>query len=887
MKTRLVIVDLSNFIFRAFYAVRLMNAPDGTPTNAVHGTLSMLMKLFSDYAPTHIFVAKDTPGKSFRHNIYPDYKANREAPPEDLIRQFPLVATLLEKMGPVCQGDPLYEADDLIGSAVTQWQESVDEILIASGDKDLMQFVGGPVRMLDTMKDKLYDEKAVFEKMGVYPKQIVDYLAMVGDNSDNIPGMRGIGAKSAAKLLGQHETLEACIEKRDSFKGKVLTRAFSDHLDDALLSKKLVKIVTNVDLRANLQDLAYDFCPSEDLLSFLEGLGFRLLPKKLREMAPGPGNTAPSQEKKHRQHSEVAIVEDQASLETLMKLVDSAMVASFYTEFDDGDVYDRNILGLGVSFDGKTVFYCPMDSDALMEGDKRNLLKAFLENENLEIFSDHIQRDTSYALIHGIDVSAQTFDVSQAYYNLNSSAPNSLEAMAGRILGEDLSPSWEEEGDGGRESKARYFSRRALAIWALTDILKEDLEKQSLGPLYYELDDLLIPVLARMENHGIGIDGPFFSTFKEEIEDLLREKEREIFSHNGNQEFNLNSPKQVGAFLFESLNLPVVKKTKTGLSTDSEVLVELASRGISPVPDLLLQHREMGKLLSTYVAAIPELVNRKTGRVHTHFNQNIAATGRLSSTRPNLQNIPIRGEMGRRIRKGFVAPEGWVFLGADYSQVELRILAYLSGDETMLQAFLEGRDIHAQTASEVLGVALDRVSSSDRAQAKAVNFGLMYGQSSFGLAKTLRISRSQAREYITKYFERFSQVKVFLDSLKEECAKVGFVRSYFGRKRFLPDIFSKNRTIRANAERMAVNTPIQATAADVIKRAMIRIDGQLRGENFRAKMILQIHDELIFEVPEGEADSLRELVVSQMKEAGGDIPLSVSLGVASNWFDLK
>ena len=876
MKTRLIIVDISNFIFRAYYAVRGMSAPDGTPTNAIHGVASMLMKLFSDYKPTHLLVAKDSKGKVFRHNIYPEYKANREAPPEELVCQFPLVASLLEKMNLVCREDPLYEADDLIGSAATQWKESVDEILIASGDKDLMQFVGGHIRLLDTMKDKIYDEKAVFEKMGVYPGQIVDYLSIVGDTSDNIPGMRGIGPKGASKLLREHESLEGCIAKKDSFRGKVLTRAFGEHLEDALLSKKLVQIVTNVDLRANLSDLAFRFSPNEELLSFLENLGFRTLPKRIREM----GTELPErgEESDTPEETGVMVVENLSALNDLITLAQGAMVASFYTEFDGASVHERVLRGVGVSFDGQLAFYCPVDSWALGKKGEHALLRAFLENENIEILSDHIQEDISYALTQGIETRAQSFDVSLAFYNLMPDGPNSLESMGRNLLGLDLS---------GEGESSQGVARKTRALWALTDVLKKDLEKQSLEPIYYGLDDKLMPILARMENHGIIIDGPFFLQFKKEIEGELKKKEREIFSHNGGEGLNLNSPKQVGVFLFESLNLPIIKKTKTGLSTDSEVLADLASRDISPVPDLLLQYREMGKLLSTYVAAIPELVSKKTGRIHTHFNQNVAATGRLSSVRPNLQNIPIRGELGREIRKGFVAPRGHLFLGADYSQVELRILAHLSGDETMLSSFREGRDIHTQTASEVLGIPLEEVTPAERAQVKAVNFGLMYGQSSFGLARTLKIPRRLARDYIERYFKRFSQVKVFLDSLVEACAKVGFAQSHFGRRRFLPEIFSKNRTIRTNAERMAINTPIQATAADIIKRAMIAIDDKLRGGSLGAKMVLQIHDELIFEVPEDGAKDLEDIVVFEMERAGGDIPMAVSVGMAKNWYDLK
>ena len=899
MKKRLIIVDISNFIFRAFYAIKPMNAPDGTPTNAVHGVLSMLLKLFSDYRPTHILVAKDTPGGSFRNNIYSDYKANRTEPPEELARQFPLISSLLEQMKLSCSFNDIYEADDIIGSAVYKWKGDVDEIFIASGDKDLMQLVGGPVVMLDTMKNKIYDEKGVFEKMGVWPSQIVDYLAMVGDRSDNVPGIKGIGAKGASKLLAEHGPLEKCIEMKSVFKGKVLTRAFGEYAHQGLLSKKLVKIVTNVDMNMSLEDTEYCFYPDDSLLHFLASLGFKTIPKRLREQreqndreegGESEGSFMVLNEEKHLKRSTLVIVEDESSLKELLALIESCANLSFYTEFDSDDICGRTLIGVGISFDGKKSFYCPMLLGKITASQGRELLKACWSNENLEVFSDHIQRDISFALNQGLDFKAQTFDVSQAFYNVRSSSENSLEEMTRQLLDETL-PAWNRKKEYEKITDSAfaslYFCERAVALYELAEILKEDLKKQSLENIYYNIDDKLIPVLARMENHGIGVDIAFFRDFEREIQSLLENLERKIFSYNGDEPLNLNSPKQVGEFLFDRLGLFPIKETKTGLSTDSEVLMELAARGNSPVPDLLIQYRELGKLLSTYVSVIPKLVNARTGRVHSHFNQNIATTGRLSSTHPNLQNIPIRSEMGRKVRKGLVAGKGCVFLGADYSQVELRILASLSGDETMGEAFREGRDIHAQTASEVLGVDISTIDSRDRSNAKAVNFGLIYGQSSFGLAKNLRISRREAKEYITKYFGRFGRVKAFLDGLKEECARRGFVQTYHGRKRFLPDIYSKNRVERANAERMAVNGPIQGTAADIIKKAMIDIDERIRKGGLDSKMILQIHDELIFEVPHREVDTLRPMVVEVMEGVEASLALKVTVGVAPNWFDLK
>ena len=874
-----------------------MNAPDGTPTNAVRGVLSMLLKLLSDYRPTHILIAKDTPGGCFRNNIYPDYKSNRTTPPEELSRQFPLIASLLESMKlPFIEND-IYEADDIIGSAVIKWHENFDEILIASGDKDLMQFVDGSVKMLDTMKGKIYDRKAVFEKMGVRPDQIVDYLSMVGDSSDNIPGMKGIGAKGASKLLATYETLEECIKHKATFQGKKLTGAFSCYLDDGLLSKKLIKIVTNVDLTVTLQEMNYSFYPNKALMDFLKALGFKTMLNKLEEIKQQvdksdrqEDSVLSSFDESPVKKSDVTIVKGERALEDIITLLESAMSFSFYTEFNKDQFCERDIIGIGISFDGIKSFYCPMLENGLSTKQKSKLLKACWSNENVEVSSDHIQQDISYCLLHNIEFKAKTFDISQAFYNIKSDAKNGLNAITGELLGEVPSPwdkdkEWEKIHD--EEFASEYFAWKAMAIYRATEILKEQLKEKSLEDIYYKIDDPIFRILAKMEHFGIGVNIEFFSGLEKTIRDTLEEKEKILQSYAVGDPINLNSPKQVGEFIFTDLCLPIIKKTKTGPSTDSEVLFELASRKLSPVPKLLLEHRELGKLLSTYVLVIPSLVNKKTGRVHTHFHQNITATGRLSSSRPNLQNIPVKSEKGKILRKGFTAIKGCVFLGADYSQVELRILAYFSKDETMLRSFQEGRDIHTQTASEILRVNIEKVTPEERSKAKAVNFGLIYGQSSFGLAKSLRISRNEAKEYITTYFERFSQVKIFLDGLKEECSQKGYVSSYYGRKRFLPDIRSQNRTIKANAERMAINAPIQSTAADIIKVAMINIEKRLMTEKLSSKMILQVHDELIFEVPHKEVPSMKKIVIEEMENACDAIPLKVDINVAETWFDLK
>lgn len=897
MKTRLIVVDVSNFIFRAFFAIRMLNSPDGTPVNAVQGVLSMLLKLMADYRPTHILLARDTAGGTFRNEMYEAYKANRSEPPEELVPQFALIDELIKKMQLPQASDQNFEADDIIGSAVIQWRDKFDEILIASGDKDLMQFVGGPVKMLDTMKDKIYGPDDVFEKMGVRPDQIVDYLSMVGDSSDNIPGMKGIGAKGAAKLLEEYGTLEKCIENKEKMSGKKLINAFENHLDDALLSKKLVQIVTNLDLGLSAEKAEFKFYPSDELLEFLSSLGFKSAIKKLQDMRYQDHIAENNDEsssfvdlvEKKAEAFKFELIDSDELVAGLVEKLKASSACSLDSLYDSEDIISRELKAMAISFNGNEASL--VDFSKLSEKSFEEILKWTWGNEHLEICSEHIKKDYSYCVVHQRDFKALTFDVVQAHYNTSSLTRHDLASMSDEVLGRklELTPSKKEQTllDFEQTQNLDFIGERSCLILQIAELLKGKLKEQGVEDIYYLMDDKLNPVLAKMEVWGISLDRAFLKDLEEELAVKLENIEKSIADIVGDK-INLNSPKQVGELLFEKLNLPVLKKTKTGASTDVEVLEELAAMNVSEVPELILQYRELGKLQSTYVKALPALVNPKTKRIHTSFNTHVAQTGRLSSTNPNLQNIPVRSETGKKVRKAFVAKEGHYLLAADYSQVELRLLAHFSEDPTMLEAFKKGQDIHAQTASEVMGVELKDVTPNERSKAKAVNFGLMYGQSSFGLSKALKISRGEAKDYITTYFERFSRVKSFLDSLKEKCEQTGYAQTYHGRKRWLPDIQSQNRTVKAMAERMAINSPIQGTAADILKLAMIKIDEKLKSENFKAKMLLQVHDELIFEVPEDEVERLEKLVRQEMEHVVElKVPLNVDVGVAKNWFDIK
>ena len=876
MHKRLIIVDISSFIFRAFFAIRPLSAPDGTPVNAVHGVLNMLLKLLEEYSPSHLFIAQDTGEKTFRSDLYPEYKSNRPEPPEALIPQFDIIHNILVELKLPHLSWPGYEADDIIGSAVAQWREQFEEILIASGDKDLMQLIGGNVKMVDTMKNITYDEKGVLEKMGVRPKQIVDYLSIVGDSSDNVPGMRGVGPKGAIKLLKEHENLDQCIALKDSFKGKALNRGFNEYLEDTLLSRKLVKIVTDIQLNVEVENLKYLLDPGPKALNLLQELGLKAVVARFEKMK---GET-PKEELKIN----ITRVDSSKDFARLMSLVEETSIAAMEFFFDGDDPCRREITSIGLSLDGTEVFYLPAQSIDL---DK--LLAATYGQEKFEIYSSNCQMDVAYLLRTGRSFCAQKFDVIQAHFVVNADVESKLVPVVRRYFDIELEEFKKDKVIADSEEMAeKWIGERIYAIYRLAGELKKELKAKNVENVYYEIDAPLIPVLAGIEQAGVMINREFFLEFGEELEKKISAIEKKIQAHCDGEPINLNSPKQVSDLLFNRLKLPVVKKTKSGFSTDVEVLTILDSKNMSPIPGLMLQHRELGKLLSTYVRSLPDMVNPTSKRIHARFNQNIAATGRLSSNHPNLQNIPIRTEMGKRVRKGFIAHPGQLLFGADYSQVELRLLAHLSGDPVMQEAFRKDQDIHQQTAAEILGIPPEKITQNQRSYAKTVNFGLMYGQSSFGLASQLKISRQEAKDYITRYFSRFTEVKHYLDSLKEFAEEKGYSLTMMKRKRFLPDIRSSNRNLKAMAQRVAINSPIQGSAADIIKMAMVKIQREIKRQKLETKMILQVHDELIFEVSEEELETTKSLVIDTMENiAGPGLYLKVDTAVGVSWFDLK
>lgn len=851
----------------------------------------MIHNMIVKHKPTHILIAKDTKEGSFRKEIYVEYKANRSEPPDELVPQFALVDELISVLGLPEIKMPRYEADDVIGSVASQWKNQFDEILIASGDKDLMQFVDGPIKMLDTMKEKIYEREDVKDKMGVYPEQIVDYLSLIGDTSDNIPGVPGIGPKGAQNLLEEYGTLEKVIENVASIKNKRCQTALNEHTDKAIISKELAKIVTDLKLALSHEQAAFRLQVTPGLEAFFEKVGFRSWLAKLADYkytgpsftpssAPAAQAAAPVVESIKPERKEIKT--DTWTLEDLKKHIKGEAVIALTHKCDDELDQRQCWTAVTVATPTKCGFL------SLGKEEAKNFVQLLEENHSLVVCYQS-KPLLQQAMMSDIKPTFKYFDVAQAHFLINPEYRHDLSTITEEFLGfkmEEVKGQADMFGGVGEEELTSQ-GNKAQAILALHEILRNKMKEFNVEKPYDELDIPLIKVLAGMELEGVHLNVPFYKELESEFSKQIEEIEAEVLKVSGDK-VNLRSPKQVGELLFEKLQLPVIRKTKTGYSTDAEVLNELVALNLSPIPELLLRYREVEKLLSTYVKALPNAINPNSGKIHTHFQPSNAATGRLSSDNPNLQNIPMRTENGRKLRKGFVPSKGRTLLSADYSQVELRLLAHFSQDANMLEAFHKDLDIHRQTAAEVFEVPLAEVTKDQRNGAKAINFGLMYGQTSFGLSQALHISQGEAKKYITSYFKKFHSVKSYLDSLKELAESTGYAETLFGRKRNLPDIKSSNRQIKAMAERVAINSPIQGTAADIIKLAMINIQDLIHSRGLQSRMILQVHDELIFDVVPEEVEIMKVLVVEQMEGAVKlTVPLKVEMGLGNNWYDLK
>ncbi len=909
----LYLVDGSSYIYRAYFAIRHLSSPTGQPTNAIYGFVQMLLKLIKDHNPQHLAVVFDAGRITFRNDIYPDYKANRESMPDDLRAQVGPIRDVVRAFNIPALELKGFEADDIIGALAQKHESKGGRVIVVTGDKDLMQIVTGRVTLLDTMKDKTSGVAEVFERFGVTPELVPDILGLAGDSSDNIPGVPGIGEKTAIKLMQEFGTLDKLLERAGEVKGKIgeKLREFSEQ---ALLSRRLATIECNVPIDVSEEDLAVSEPDTAALNSLFKGYGFTTLIKELTAIS-----TLSSEEYR--------TINTQEQLRQLIQGLENSSEFAFDLETTSLDPRLAEIVGLSFSFKDHEACYIPVGhvassaassplqpedgplfssprrAESGMAGDLvpgqlprttvLEALRTLMENPNLRKVGQNIKFDMQVLANSGIRMAGVWFDTMLASYVLNPSRTgHGLDALAQEHLNHRMISYSEVTGSGKNQKNfseveivdaSRYACEDADATWLLRRKFELLLTSGGLAELFHSVEMPLVSILADMEDCGVLLDSALLNSLSADFATRMSDLENRIFELAG-ERFNLNSPKQLGEVLFERMGLKSGKKTKgkTSLSTDNEVLTLLAEE--QEIARLILDYRGVAKLKSTYTDALPRLVNPRTGRVHTSYNQTVTVTGRLSSSDPNLQNIPIRSEEGRRIRHAFIAPPGHVILSADYSQIELRVLAHLSGDKVFCHAFANDEDIHTRTAAEVFGLFPEMVTPEMRRQAKTINFGIIYGQGAFSLAKQLGIARKTAEEFISTYKDRHSGAIEFLDSCIREAEKNGYVTTILGRRLPIPDIRSTNGNVLAFARRNAINYPIQGSAADIIKCAMIKVQARICSEKLQSRLIMQVHDELVFEVPEDELLRMERLVENEMSRAvETKVPLKVDISHGTNW----
>ncbi|HDL5153326.1 TPA: DNA polymerase I, partial [Mannheimia haemolytica] len=943
-KNPLVLVDGSSYLYRAFHAFPPLTNRLGEPTGAMYGVLNMLKSLISQVNPSHIAVVFDAKGKTFRDELFKQYKSHRPPMPDDLRPQIEPLHRIIKALGIPLISIEGVEADDVIGTLAVQAAKDGKDVLISTGDKDMAQLVNDHIMLINTMNNTLLDREGVIEKYGIPPELIIDFLALMGDSADNIPGVKGVGEKTALALLQGIGSLEQIYANLDqiatlSFRG---AKNFAPKLEaekaNADLSYLLATIKTDVELDVTHDQLLTQPQDRAELAQLFEHYEFKRWLNEVNQNANPvtqtsaekvPNNYQVTQAVRNEENVANVVEIDRSKYETVdteqklsawIEKLTAARLIAVDTETDSLDAMSANLVGISFALENGEACYIPLGhkqkaqpQQADMFGDEErsespssdelvknqlNLtaclskLKPILLNPEIKKIGQNIKYDLTIFANYGIELQGVAFDTMIESYTQNSTGRHNMDDLAARYLGHKTIPFEELAGKGKNQltfdkieiaKAAEYAAEDADVTMKLHQVLWEKLQQEpELVKLFDEIEMPLVGVLSRIERNGVLIDPKKLLTQSAEIEKRLEEVETLVHAEAG-QTFNLASTKQLQEILFEKLGLPVLKKTPKGApSTNEEVLDELAQQG-HLVPKLLMEHRGLSKLKSTYTDKLPQLINKKTGRVHTSYNQAVTATGRLSSSDPNLQNIPIRNEEGRRIRQAFVAREGYKIVAADYSQIELRIMAHLSNDEGMINAFAEGKDIHRATAAEIFGVELGEVTSEQRRSAKAINFGLIYGMSSFGLSNQLGIGRAEAQKYMDLYFQRYPAVQQFMTDIREVAVEKGYVETLFGRRLYLPDIKSGNAILRKAAERVAINAPMQGTAADIIKVAMIGIDNAIR-DNDEIKMIMQVHDELVFEVKADKIDHYSQLIKTEMEKAISlKVPLIAEVGVGENW----
>ncbi len=888
----IILVDGSSYLYRAYHVPQLQRLTNsrGEMTGAVYGVINMLRKLRDEYQPEYMAVIFDAKGKTFRHDMYKEYKATRPPMPDDLRNQIEPLHNLVKALGFKLISVPGVEADDVIGTLAAQASKGKKDMLVSTGDKDMAQLVNNHVTLINTMSNTHMDIAGVEEKFGVKPEQIIDYLALMGDTSDNIPGVPKVGPKTAAKWLVEYQTLDNIVEHADEFKGKV-----GEHLRGALdqlpLSRKLTTIKCDLDLEDSIDDLKLSEPDRAVLEKIYTEMEFR---SWLDELAGGAENKQQAAKKETKYET----VLNKKSFDNWLKKLKKAKRFAFDTETTSLNYMQAKVVGVSFAVKAGEAAYVPFGHDypdapqQLDEAIVLGALKPLLEDNKIEKIGQNLKYDAHVLKNHGIKLQGIAEDTMLESYVLDSTRRHDMDNMALRILGINTIHFEDVAGKGvkqltfnqvGLEQAGPYAAEDADITLRLHEKLSEELKAQpSLLKIYRDIELPLLPVLQGIERNGVKVDVAMLKKQSKQLAKRMVEVEKSSFDAAG-ETFNMASPKQIQAILFEKLELPVIRKTPKGQpSTAEDVLQELADD--YELPKLILEHRSLSKLKSTYTDKLPLQVNEKTGRVHTSYNQTVAATGRLSSTDPNLQNIPIRSEEGRRIRQAFIADKGNCLVAADYSQIELRIMAHLSQDKSLLNAFAEEIDVHRATAAEVFGVALDKVENEQRRAAKAINFGLIYGMSAFGLAKQLNIGRYEAQDYVDLYFERYPGVKKYMDDTRALAHEQGYVETVFGRRLYLPEINARNKQRQQYAERTAINAPMQGTAADIIKRAMINVDAALSKSKLDARVVMQVHDELVVEVPEKQLEDLSALLIKNMESAADlSVALVVDVGHGSNW----
>ncbi len=901
-KPLLVLFDGNALLHRAFHALPpLTLRKSGEMVGAVYGFAQMLLKVINELKPSHYAIAFDMKGPTFRHKLFDQYKAHRPKTPEELVGQLGRVRELVEAFSiPIFELES-YEADDLLGTLSHQASDKDIETIIVTGDADAMQLVSPRVKVLypkprrafsDTM---LFDEAAVKEKYGVTPEQIADLKGLVGDPSDNIPGVSGIGAKTAVKLIGQFGSIEGIYNRIGEVEPSKLQALLKENEAVARQSKELATIVTKMPVELKLDDCRLSQYDRNKVIELLRELEFASLLPKLPQVEGEEAGGAAAEPPQ----GDYKIVNSAADLDKLIKRLTAAKTFAFDTETTGLDPMSAQLVGISLSPAAGEAYYIPVGHVGLDTITQLPLeeviakLKPILEDKDLSKLAHNGKYDMAVLAEYGVTVNNLSFDSMVAAYLLGEKSMG-LKALAFGRLAVEMTPIAELIGAGKKSipmsqveiaRTADYACADADMTFRLAKIFEPELHQQGLWKLFAEVELPLVPVLLHMERNGVALDSGLLQEMSQRLGEQLNRVEKDIYENVGHQ-FNINSPQQLSQVLFEELGLTPARKTKGGYSTGAAVLEELL--GVHPIVELILDYRQLSKIKSTYIDALPNLINKKTGRLHTSFNQTRTTTGRLSSSEPNLQNIPVRGELGKEVRKAFIAPEGSQLLSADYSQIDLRALAHLSQDKSLTSAFRHDEDIHSTTAAQVFGVEPSKVTAEMRRVAKTVNFGVIYGMSEYGLEQATGLSRQEAAQFIAAYFEKYPGVKSYLETTKEEARKTGYVQTILGRRRAIPEINAQNRQVREAAERMAINMPVQGTSADIIKVAMINLEREMAKRKLESKMLLQVHDELIFEVPAAEGKEMKEIVPELMTSAIElSVPLKAAVKSGPNWGEME